>query len=64
MGFQSGFAVVWSAGAFVAVLLIGFAGLLWASVAFEKWLDDADRANESATPEVRGERPAPTSRAA
>jgi hypothetical protein len=40
MGFQSGFAAVWSAGGLVALLMLGFAALLWASVAFEKWLDE------------------------
>jgi len=64
MGLQS-FTAVWSAGALVAVLLLGFAGLLWASVAFETWLDESNRPGKKERPDLLGEPPsAPTSRAA
>jgi hypothetical protein len=63
MGLQS-FTAVWSAGALVAVLLLGFAGLLWASVAFETWLDGTNRPGKKRS-DLLGEPPsAPTSRAA
>ena len=64
MNFQSGFTAVWSAGGLVALLMIGFAGLLWASVAFETWLDDTNEPGPSTTSDLLGE-PAPqTSQAA
>ena len=56
MSFQSGFAAFWSAGVIFAALLIGFAGLFWASVALERWLDEANDVGEAATPIARGER--------
>jgi hypothetical protein len=64
MGLQS-FTAVWSAAALVAVLLLGFAGLLWASVAFETWLDGSNRPGKKQRADLLGEPPsAPTSRAA
>ena len=57
MSFQSGFAAFWSAGVIFAALLLGFAGLFWASVAFEGWLDEADNVDDTATPLPSAELP-------